>query len=323
MKTEIMGAFARIRQHLPISALYKSPDLATLLNVQNVWIKYEPSLPTGSFKVRGAINCASQQAAGTKLFTHSSGNWAQGIAYAGRAYGLPVVVFMKPTASALKRQKTMDLGADVREMDGQPDQMTAAVKEIAAQEGGVFVSPYDHPLIIQGHASCGLEINNALQCFGTNASDVVVPVSGGGLAAGVAFATKSHSPDSCVICVEPEGCDDFAQSLRAETRIAISTPRISIADGMLANQVGEHNWQVLSDHVDLAVTVTDEEIVKAMRFLFDKLHLFTEPSGAITVAAALAGKFKPRGQNVVIVVSGANMEVDDFLRLAGYKRKKR
>lgn len=318
----MMKAFANIRSHLPIGAMYDCPALAKALGIRRALVKYDGSLPTGSFKVRGALNFASQQATGTKLFTHSSGNWAQGIAYAGRAFGLSVVVCMKPTASPLKRQRTIDFGAEVRELDGQPDQMTRLVKQMATESGGIFVSPYDHPLIIEGHASCGVEIHHACNGMGILASDVVLPVSGGGLAAGVAFAVKHHFGSGFkVTCVEPDGCDDFGQSLRSGTRTAIAAPRMSIADGMLANQVGESNWPVLQANVDEAVTVSDQYMVEAMRLLFTELGIITEPSGAITVAAALAGNFKPKGENAVFVVSGRNIETAEFLMMTGFTKK--
>ena len=315
----MMRAFATIRGYLPISAMIPCPALATKIGVRSAWIKYEGSLPTGSFKVRGAINLASQTAAGTNLFTHSSGNWAQGIAYAGRCLNLPVTVFMKPTASELKRERTRSWGATVLEIDGQPDQMTAIVKTQASQAGGVFVSPYDHNLIIEGHASCGVEIIHASKALKFNTFDVVLPVSGGGLAAGVAFAVKSNfcNPTARVVCVEPQGCDDFGESLRAGSRIAIASPRVSIADGLLANQVGECNWPVLRDNVDQAVTVSDEEMIAAMAFLFNELGIIAEPSGASTVAAGLCGKFKPEGDHTVFVVSGRNIESDAFLEMIG------
>lgn len=321
-KQGLLSAFARIRGFIPFGTMTECPTLATLLGVDSVHIKYEGNLPTGSFKARGALNFASSVEPGTKLYTHSSGNWAQGIAYAGNRFKLPVVVYMKPTASALKRKRTIDWGAEVREIDGQPDQISLAVQTTAEQDGGVFVSPYDHPLIIEGHGSCGKEIALSCSAMKIAPSDVLVPVSGGGLAAGVAFAIKCEYPHANIVGVEPTGCDDFGRSLKGGERTAIAMPRTSIADGLLANQVGVSNWPVLLENVNSALTVTDDDMIRAMAFLFEEMGIVAEPSGAITVAAALRGEFKPKGKHVVIVVSGRNIETDAFLKMIGKAKKK-
>ena len=197
-------------------------------------------------------------------------------------------------------------------MQAEPDELTARVSEIAEQSGGFFLSPYDHPKIIEGHASCGIEIVEELAGMAFSPSHVICPVSGGGLSAGVSFALKCLCPGAHLTGVEPEGADDFRESLEQGKLVSFPRPKRSIADGLLANSVGESNQPVLLQCMDDAFAVSDEEIIEAMKFLFEKEGLVVEPSGAIGVAALLSGKVKPVGESIVIVISGRNVDIEKF-----------
>jgi threonine dehydratase len=286
------------------------------LGVPRVWIKFEGGLITGSFKVRGAlwyVSNAKDILAGRALYTHSSGNWAQALAFAGQVFDVPIVIYMAENANPLKRERTLAWGASIRKIEGQPDEMTRHVQSAANEENGIFVSPYDHPLIIEGHASCGTEISSSLMRAGIGSYQVFTPVSGGGLAAGIAYSTKHFCGNQKVVtCVEPNGCDDFSQSLSAGERVAIAEPRASIADGLLANQVGNSNWPILKQYVDNSCQVSDDEMLAAMKLLFNELGLVAEPSGAATVAAIMQRKV-PLQDHLVAVVSGSNVDRQKFM----------
>jgi threonine dehydratase len=247
---------------------------------------------------------------------HSSGNFASGIAYAGMRFERRVIVVMPQTAPRVKFEKTQSFGAEIRPYDitrdhetGERDRLT---REIAEVEGAVQASPYDDPHVIAGNGVGALEIVRDLKREERKISHFICPVSGGGLMAGQALAIADGFPAARIIGVEPAGADDFCRSLATGARVRIEHPK-SICDGLLSYDVGEHNWPILKRLVGQAVAIPDDSTRGAMRWMYDKHGVHTEPSGAIGVSAVLGRKVDLSGDgDVVIVISGRNVDDDAF-----------
>ena len=311
-----------IRPHLSPAPLIRSYRLEQELRLKGdrrVWLKDYGWTPVGSFKVLGALNWMAnnlERIGERPVAAHSSGNFASGIAFAGMRYGKRVIIVMPETAPRIKFALTRSFGAEIRTYDisrdhetGERDRLT---HEIADQEGAIEASPYDDADVIAGNGVGGLDVVESLQHAGRNLSHFLCQVSGGGLMAGHALAIVDAFPNAMIVGVEPDGADDFSQSLQAGHRVRIDLPT-SICDGLLSYDVGEHNWPILQRNVSNAVTVPDEQTRRAMRWLYENHGLRTEPSGAIAVAAALSGKLNLDGDgDLVIVVSGRNVDQKQF-----------
>ncbi len=311
-----------IRQHIPPAPLVRSWPLERLLGLpssRQVWIKDYGWTPVGSFKLLGALYWMArnlENLGSRTVVAHSSGNFASGISFAGMRYGKRVVVVMPETAAKVKANLTRSFGAEIRTYDifrdhetGERDRLT---REIAAGEGALQASPYDDPHVIAGNGVGGLEIVRELQHAGRDLSHFFCQVSGGGLMAGHALAIAVGYPRARIIGVEPEGADDFCQSLAAGQRVRLPKPA-SICDGLLSYDVGEHNWPILQRHVSQAVGIADVVTQRAMKWLYENHGLRTEPSGAIATAALLSGKVNLEGDgDIVVVLSGRNADEEPF-----------
>jgi threonine dehydratase len=279
-----------------------------------VWIKPEMLQPCGAFKLRGAYHFLARltpEERARGVIAPSSGNHAQAVALAAHIFGVPATAVMPVSVTPAKRAGVERLGARV-ELAGTTtrDRMERALA-IAAVEGQTLVPPYDHAAIIAGQGTAGLEIVEDLPDVET----VVVPVGGGGLSAGVATAVKLLLPGARVVGVEPAGAPKLTRALAAGEPVELDGTA-SLADGLLAVRIGTLPFAHLRAYLDEVVTVDDVPLVRAMRLLLDRNKLVVEPSGAITVAALLAGIVKPRGPTVA-VLSGGNVEWDDLERLLG------
>jgi threonine dehydratase len=279
-----------------------------------VWVKPEMLQRGGAFKLRGAYYFLSRLSAGERargVIAPSSGNHAQAVALAAKLFGVPATVVMPTTVTAAKRGGAERLGARV-ELAGTTtaDRMQRAM-EIAELEGGTLVPPYDHPWIVAGQGTAGLEIVDALPQVGT----VLVPVGGGGLSAGVATAIKLLVPTARVIGVEPTGAPKLSRA-RAEGRPVRLDRTSSIADGLMAVEIGGVPFAHHQAYVDEVVQVDDAALAPAMRFLLDRMKLVAEPSGAITLAALMEGLVAPQGPTVA-VLSGGNIEWEGIRALLG------
>lgn len=321
---DVRAAQAVIAKHVSPAPLIRSYALEQELGLsanRRAWIKDYGWTPVGSFKLLGALNWMASnlgRIGQRPVAAHSSGNFASGLAFAGKAYGKRVIVVMPEEAPQIKFERTRKLGAVVRTYSKQHDHLTGErdrlTREIAVQEQAIQASPYDDSFVIAGNGVGGLEIVSALKEEGRQLSHFVCAVSGGGLLAGHALPISESYPQASIVAVEPSGADDFAQSLSAGKRCSIEHPQ-SICDGLLSYDVGEHNWPILRDRVTTAVSVADEETCAAMRWLDQQHGLRSEPSGAITIAALLTGKIDVTGQgDIVAVVSGRNVDAVDFLR---------
>jgi len=279
-----------------------------------VWVKPETLQRGVAFKLRGAYNFLAKMSSEERargVIAPSSGNHAQAVALAAKLFGVRATVVMPTTVTAAKRAGAERLGARV-ELAGTTtaDRMDRAM-EIVAAEGGTLVPPYDDAMIVAGQGTAGLEIAQDMPDVGT----VLVPVGGGGLAAGVATAIKLSLPNARVIGVEPAGAPKLTRARAAGRPVKLEKTG-GLADGLLAVEVGEIPFAHHQAYVDDVVTVPDEELRGAMRFLLDRMKLVVEPSGAITVAALMTGAAKTRGP-VVAVLSGGNIEYSGLRALLG------
>ena len=312
-----------IRQHLSPVPLVRSYPLERELGLpegRRVWLKDYGWTPVGSFKLLGALNWMAnnlEQIGDRPVAAHSSGNFAAGIAFAGMRYGKRVIIVMPETAPRVKFGLTRSFGAEIRTYDIATDHLTGRrdklTREIAEKEGAVQASPYDDHHVIAGNGVGGLEIVDELRRQDRDVSHFLCQVSGGGLMAGHALAIADGFPQAAIVGVEPTGADDYCLSLAAGARMSIEKP-VSICDGLLSYDVGEHNWPILRDLVPTAVSVRDADTQAAMRWLYEQQGLRTEPSGAIAVAAAMIGAVEVEdGEgDVVIVVSGRNVDDGTF-----------
>ncbi len=270
-----------------------------------VWLKPEMLQRTGAFKFRGAYTFLSRLSAEARargVVAPSSGNHAQAVAAAAQIFGVKATVVMPTTVTPAKRAGAERLGAAVV-LAGTTtkDRMDRAV-ELVAEQGLTMVPPYDDPVIIAGQGTVGLEIAEDLPRVKT----VIVPVGGGGLSAGVATAIKLLVPSVRVIGVEPAGAPKLTRA-RAAARPVLLEHASSLADGLLAVQIGSLNFAHHQAYLDDVVTVSDDALVDAMRWLLDRMKLVAEPSGAITLAALQTGAVRASG-DTVCVLSGGNIE---------------
>jgi threonine dehydratase len=274
-----------------------------------VWLKAESLQPIGAFKIRGAANKILQltpEEIKRGVITYSSGNHAQGVAYAARAVGAKAVIVMPSNAPAIKRAATLALGAEVVDVGPASSERLAVAERLVREHGYVVVPPYDDERIIAGQATCGLEIVEQLP----DVDLVLSPVSGGGLLSGVAAAVKQLKPQAKVFGVEPELAGDTAESFRTGKIVewpAEMTSR-TIADGLRTQSVGQRNFAHIQAFVEGIVTVTEAEIRAAMRAIVAVARLVPEPSGAVAAAALLFhARQLPAYQKAVAVVSGGNV----------------
>ncbi|WP_326546557.1 threonine/serine dehydratase [Mycolicibacterium sp. ND9-15] len=299
---DIEQAAARIRAFVLRTPLLPAPWADD--DDRPLWVKPENLQSVGAFKVRGAFNAIGHldESVRTRgVVAYSSGNHAQAVAYAAAVYAVPAHIVMPEETPAVKVAATRRHGARVVLCDAGQRERVAA--EVAEETGGVLIPPFDHPDIIAGQGTIGLEIAEDLPTVDA----VLVPVSGGGLASGIGTAIKALCPNAHVIGVEPELAGDTAQSLRAGHRVdwSVQDRNRTIADG-LRSQPSELTFAHLERVLDDVVTVTENEIRLAVRELAECAHLVSEPSGAVALAAYRHGD-TPSGRTVMIL-SGGNIE---------------
>ncbi|HWC26417.1 MAG TPA: pyridoxal-phosphate dependent enzyme [Solirubrobacteraceae bacterium] len=276
----------------------------------SLWLKAESFQRMGAFKFRGAYNCISRLPAeqlARGIVAASSGNHAQAVALAASICASRALILMPRDAPAGKRAATEGYGGRVVEFDRYADDRDALTREIADREGLTIVHPYDDPHVMAGAGTVALEL---VQDAG-ELDVLVVPVGGGGLISGCAVAAKALLPDLRLVGVEPEASDDTRRSLAAGRRVRVAVGA-TLADGMQRPTPGELTFAVSSRLVDDVVTVTDAEIVAAMRFFFERMKIVVEPSGAATLAAVLAGRIDVRGGRAGLVISGGNVDASRF-----------
>jgi threonine dehydratase len=277
---------------------------------RDIWLKAESLQPIGAFKIRGASNKILQLTPAEiarGVITYSSGNHAQGVAYAAREVGAKAVIVMPSNAPAIKRAATLALGAEIVDVGLASSERLTVAEELVRKHGYVVIPPYDDEQIIAGQGTCGLEIAEDLP----DVDLVLSPVSGGGLLGGISAAVKQLSPKTIVFGVEPELAGDTAESFRAGEIITWPAELTSrtIADGLRTQSVGVRNFAHIQAFVDGIITVTEAEIRAAMRAIVAATRLVPEPSGAVATAALLFhGDQLPSYRKAVAVVSGGNVD---------------
>jgi threonine dehydratase len=292
--------------------LVEVPALSRLAGAP-VALKCEQLQPIGAFKLRGAYNAISRAvAAGARgVVTQSSGNHGQAVAYAARAFGLRAVVVMPESTPRIKVEGVRRHGGEVvfagavRSLEQQQ-----RAEAIARDDGLTMIPPFDHPDVVAGQGTIGLELVEQRPDVET----VLSPVSGGGLLAGITVAVSALRPSTRIVAVEPAGAAKLTAALAAGAPRTLERTE-SMADGLLTRSIGSFTFPIIRRVVREVVQVTEDEIAAAVRFLYHEAGLRVEPSGAVTTAAVLAGRVRPEGPTVA-VVSGGNVDPDLFQRLA-------
>jgi threo-3-hydroxy-L-aspartate ammonia-lyase len=314
---DVHAAAERLAGHAHRTPVFRSRTLDELAGAE-VFLKAESLQRVGAFKYRGAFNAVSrlddeQLRRGVAAF--SSGNHAQAVALAAREHGADAVIVMPEDAPASKLTATAAYGAEIVTYDRYAGNREAIGRGVAEERGLTLIPPYDHEHVIAGQGTVGLEL---LEQAGP-LDAIVVPIGGGGLAAGTATIAASLSPGIEVHGVEPEAGDDTKRSLEAGRPVEIPIPR-TIADGQGATTPGELTLPINRDLLAGVTLASDAEIVAAMRFLFERQKLVAEPSGAIALAALLSRRLRFTGARVGVVISGGNIDSARFAELLAPKR---
>jgi threonine dehydratase len=283
-----------------------------------VFVKPEPLQHTGSFKFRGAFNRIARLSDAEKargVVAYSSGNHAQGVARAATLLGVKAIIVMPADAPRLKIEGTRAYGGEVVLYDRHAESREAmAAKVLAEHPGATLVPPYEDPFIIAGQGTAALETIEDLKAMGLEADTVLSPTSGGGLMAGTALAFEALTPAARCFGVEPAEFDDFVRSLASGHRETNARTAGGLCDALLTPTPGEMTFSINQPRIAGAFSVTDDEVLRAMAFAFRWLKLVIEPGGCVALAAVLAGKLDLKGQTVVVIVSGGNVDAEVFMR---------
>jgi len=315
--SDVVAAAARLAPHVVRTPVMRSPAFDARCG-RAVWFKCENLQTGGAFKYRGAMNVLLQLDAKRtpQVITHSSGNHGNALALAARSLGMRAVVIIPRDSARSKIAAIEAAGARIEFCAPGLPAREKRLAEILEIEPALLVHPFDDEEIIAGQGTAALELISEVQEL-----DVIsTPVGGGGLIGGTALAAKAMLPGIRVIGAEPAEADDAFRSFRTGLRQAVNAPQ-TIADG-LRGSIGERNFALLRSHVDDVVTVSEAEIVAAMRVVLDDLKLLIEPSSAVPVAALLAGKIGAPGNRVGIVLSGGNVDLSLCPFLRGNPNKK-
>ena len=316
---QIEQAARRIKGYAVETPLIESP----LLNERTggrIFIKAECLQRTGSFKFRGAWNCISQlDPAKTKggVVAYSSGNHAQGVAAAAQIKGLRAAIVMPADTPEIKQANTTSYGAEVVTYDRTRESREEIAARLAEQRGAVLVPPFEHPDVIAGQGTTGLELAEKAAQRDVQLDQVLVCCSGGGLTAGIALAMEARSPSTKVHPVEPEAFDDYARSLKSGVREKNAHANGSICDALLTQQPGAMTFAINRPRLGHGLTVSDAEVREAMRYAFNILKIVLEPGGAVALAAVLAGKIPTKERSIGVIASGGNVDAPMFAEILG------
>ncbi len=306
----IEAAAVRLAGRARPTPLLASPALDALAQRQ-IWVKAECLQRTGSFKVRGAWN-AILAASPKGVVTMSSGNHAQAVAFVAKHCGIPAAVVMPSDAPEVKVAATQSFGADIVLYDRRREDRDALARGLAEERGWTLIPPFDSPEVIAGQGTIGLELAGQAAAEGIAEADVLVPCSGGGLAAGIALALSARAPGLKVRTVEPEGFDDMARSLASGEVCRNERPQQGLCDALLAPRPGILTLPILRRLAGPGLTVRDEQVLFAMRAALEHLKIVLEPGGAVALAAAL---FTPGlGPKVIAIGSGGNVAPEILAR---------
>ncbi len=308
----VREAAAKVAAILP-----PTPIFVRSIRGVDVVFKAESLQPIGAFKIRGAWHRLTELGAEARsrgVVAFSSGNHAQGVAWAAKRLGMPATIVMPSDAPRAKRDATLALGAEVVDYDRATESREAIAGRLAEARGATLVPSFDDPWIIEGQGSAGIEAATQMAAAGLGAPvHVVVPCGGGGLAAGMALALK----DAAITVVEPEGWDDMRRSLEASWIEPVGdNPPPTACDALQTKQVSPLTFDVLSRRDATGVAVTEAEVRAAQRWAAEQLRLVVEPGGAVALAALLAGKVA-MAPGMLVVLSGGNVDVDAYAKAIG------
>jgi threonine dehydratase len=312
---DVQAAAARLKGVAHRTPVITGRSLDEATGAARVLLKAENLQRAGAFKFRGAYNAVASLSAAERargVATVSSGNHAQALSLAARLHEIPAVILMPDDAPAGKVAATAGYGAEIVRFDRYGEDREALLAALVEDRGLVPVHPYDDLRVMAGQGTAALELHEDAGPLDL----LLVCVGGGGLLAGCATAIDGLSKDTRVVGVEPEAGDDTKRSFEAGERVRIDVPR-TIADGQQLPTPGELTFPVNLRLVDEIVTVSDDEIVDAMRFLFERAKTVTEPSGACAFAALLAGRVEATGLRVGVTLSGGNVTAARFAELLG------
>jgi len=313
----IRAARDRLNGHVRKTLLLTSPFLDEIAG-RRVWVKPENLQHTGSFKFRGGWSALSAMQPDVRkrgVLAFSSGNHGQGVALSAARHGAPVVIVMPSDAPKMKIDNTRALGAEVVLYDRAGEDRDAIAAKLCAERGLTLIKPFDEPQVIAGQGTCGLEIAEQAAAEGVTNADVLVCCGGGGFAAGVALALEADAPGLRVRPVEPEGFDDMARSLASGSIKSNSRRSGSLCDAIITPQPGDLTFPIVSRLAGPGLVVTEEEALHAVALAFTRLKLVAEPGGAVALAAALFRGDEIEGEDVIVTISGGNVDADVF-RLA-------
>ena len=307
----VKAAQKRIRNHAHITPVVTSQTLNRIAGAE-VFLKCESFQRMGAFKFRGAFNAMSRLTDEQKrcgVITHSSGNHAQAVALVGRLLGIQTTVVMPDNAPAVKRTATEQYGATVVDYDPAETTREKISQDILREHNYTLVPPYDHINVVAGQGTAALELFEKARPLDM----LLVPCGGGGLLSGCAVAVKGMDPNCRVIGIEPELADDATRSFHTGRLHSVKNPP-TIADGTRTASLGRITFPLVQEYVDDMKTVSEDAIIDAVRFLFYRMKLVVEPSGALGVAALLSGAVKANGR-AGIIISGGNIDGETMKQL--------
>lgn len=313
----IRAAATRLDGHVRKTPLLNSPFLDEIAT-RRVWIKPECLQHTGSFKFRGgwsAVSALDVETRARGVVAFSSGNHAQGVAYAAAQHNAPAVIVMPADAPALKIENTKALGAEVVLYDRVAGESREAIGDaLSAQRGLTLIRPYDEPLVIAGQGTIGLEIAQQAGELGIADAEVLVCCGGGGLTSGIALALEAEAPSFTVRPVEPEGFDDVARSLRSGGIEKNNSQSGNICDAILTPSPGDITFPIMRRLCGAGLAVSERDALRAMAQAFLRLKLIAEPGGAAALAAALYRPEELKTDDVIVTISGGNVDPTMFAR---------
>lgn len=312
----ISNAAARLEGHVRRTPLLSSPFLDDIAG-RRVWVKPECLQHTGSFKFRGAWSALSALDPDTRakgVIAFSSGNHAQGVALAARMHGVAAVIVMPSDAPKLKVDNTRAYGAEVVLYDRATQDRDEIGARLSEERGLTLIKPFDEPQVIAGQGTCGLEIASQAAARGITHADVIVCCGGGGFTSGIALALEAEAPGLRVRPAEPEGFDDVTRSLHSGAIERNAKLSGNICDAIITPQPGDLTFPIMQRLCGPGLVITEDEALHAMAHAWNRLKLVAEPGGAAALAAALFRRDEIEGDDVIVTISGGNVDPALFVR---------
>ena len=303
---DVRNAHERIKPHIHRTPVLTSSYFNELTGAE-LFFKCENFQKAGAFKVRGASNAVfglSEEKAKIGVATHSSGNHALSLSYAAGRRGIPVTVVMPRTAPEAKKEAVRGYGGTIVECEPSTSSREAVFAEVVAESGAEFVHPYNDHRVIEGQATCSLELTEQVE--GLNA--VVAPIGGGGMVSGTCLTLSNIAKDVEIFAAEPKNADDAYRSFKAGHIIADDAPQ-TVADGLKV-PLKDLTWHFVSNHVTDILTATEEEIIDAMRLTWQRMKIVMEPSSAVPLATILKNKERFAGKRVGVIITGGNVDLN-------------